>query len=400
MADSPEPAAQSRQRLIEMARRVVEHHRSGQMPLADAITSLPASNYYDPQRWQREVDLIFRRLPLVVALTAELRQPHAYKALDVAGMPVLLTRTDDGYVRAFVNMCSHRGSILVDEGAGSARRFTCPYHAWTYNPSGDLVGLFKHADFGELDMSCHGLTPLPVVERAGLIWVILSPQSTFDMEPFVGEFTDLVQHLRLDEMHHYGTRVLAGPNWKVAFDGYVDFYHLPILHKNTFGPDMSPDAMFHPIGPHQRITGPRAIWSQLDETPEAEWQIDDLIGGVWSVFPHGSIAGFDVGGVRFYQIARLFPGESPGESFSHLDFVSLAEPTDEYRRLADKQIDFLIDVIRDEDYATGRRIQHALRTGTKHELYFGRNEGGAQHVHRWIDKVLAASDDELAGLFR
>ncbi len=73
------------------------------MPLADAITSLPASNYYDPQRWQREVDLIFRRLPLVVALTAELRQPHAYKALDVAGMPVLLTRTDDGNVRAFVN---------------------------------------------------------------------------------------------------------------------------------------------------------------------------------------------------------------------------------------------------------------------------------------------------------
>ncbi len=398
MANSPEPSS-SRQRLIEMARRVVEHHRSGRMPLAESITTLPASNYYDPQRWLQEFDLIFRRLPLVVALTAEMRPTHSYKALDVAGMPVLLTRSADGSVRAFVNMCSHRGSILVEEGLGTARRFTCPYHAWTYNPSGDLVGLFKNADFGDLDMSCHGLTPLPVVERSGLIWVILSPHSTFDMEPYIGEFADLVHYLRLSEMHHYGTHILSGPNWKVAFDGYVDFYHLPILHKNTFGPDMSPDAMFHPIGAHQRITGPRASWSRLDETPEEEWEIDDLTGGVWSIFPHGSIAGFDIGGERFYQVARLFPGTSPGESVTHLDFVSLAEPTDEYRRLADKQIDFLIDIVRDEDYATGKRIQHALRTGVKQELMFGRNEGGAQHVHRWIDKVLAASDDELADLF-
>jgi nitrite reductase/ring-hydroxylating ferredoxin subunit len=383
-----------------MARRVVEHHRSGQMPLADSITRLPASNYYDPERWARELDLIFHRLPLVVALTAELREPHAYKALDVASMPVLLTRLDDGTLRAFVNMCSHRGSVLVDEGVGVSRRFTCPYHAWSYNPAGDLVGLFKHADFGDIDMSCHGLTSLPVLERSGLIWAILSPHSTLDMEPFVGEFADLIQYHRLAEMHHYGTRILAGPNWKVAFDGYVDFYHLPILHKSTFGPDMSPDAMFHPIGPHQRITGPRAIWSRLEELPEDQWEMEDLTGGVWSIFPHGSIAGFDVGGERFYQVARLFPGASPGESVTHLDFVSLAEPTDEYRLLADKQIDFLIDVVRDEDYATGLRIQHALRTGTKQELVFGRNEGGAQHVHGWIDKVLAAPDDQLADLFR
>ena len=121
---------------------------------------------------------------------------------------------------------------------------------------------------------------------------------------------------------------------------------------------------------------------------------------MWSIFPHGSIAGFDIGGERFYQVARLFPGASPGESVTHLDFVSLAEPTDEFRVLADKQIDFLIDVVRDEDYATGLRLQHALRTGVKKELMFGRNEGGAQHVHRWIDKVLAAPDDQLADLFR
>lgn len=60
-----------------MARLVVEHHHIGQMPLADSITTVPARNYYDPQRWLQEFDLIFRRLPLVVALTAEMRDAHA-----------------------------------------------------------------------------------------------------------------------------------------------------------------------------------------------------------------------------------------------------------------------------------------------------------------------------------
>ena len=200
-------------------------------------------------------------------------------------------------------------------------------------------------------------------------------------------------------MHHYGTRVLAGPNWKVAFDGYVDFYHLPILHKNTFGEGMSPDAVFHQFGPHQRITGSAAGWQRLAALPDDEWPIRELTGGVWSTFPHGSIAGFDLGGEKVYQVARIFPGPTPEESVSHLDYVSLGEPTEEFRRSVDKQIDFLVGVVRDEDYATGLKIQRTVRTGAKHEFVFGRNEGGAQHVHRWIDAVLATPDDELDELF-
>ena len=390
----------SRERLVEMAKLQLEHQLAGTVPLAASTTRLPVANYFEPTRWRREIDRIFHRLPLALAMSAELREPNSYKAMDVVGVPLLLTRDADGRVHAFVNMCSHRGSTLVDEGSGTARRFTCPYHAWTFDGRGELVGVFREQSFGDIDHACHGLTRLPVAERAGIVWGIVSPEQSVDIDVFLGEFGTLLGHLRFDEMHHYGRRELVGPNWKVAFDGYTDFYHLPVLHRRTFGEDISPDGIFHFMGPHQRITGPQTRWRDLVDTPEDQWSMRTLTSGVWSIFPHGSIAGFDLEGQVLWQIARIFPGATPEESVSHLDYLSPGEPTEAFRAAVDAQIDFLVHVVRDEDYATGLNIQRTVRTGAKQEFVFGRNEGGAQHVHGWLDTVLATPDEALDDLFR
>lgn len=290
--------------------------------------------------------------------------------------------------------------MLVDEGVGSARRFACPYHNWTYDQSGDLVGLFKQADFGDIDMSCLGLTTLPVVERAGLVWVTLSPQSTLDVDAFLAGYDELLAHCGFAAMNHFGSRRLVGPNWKVSFDGYVDFYHLPILHKNTFGPDFPSESLFHRVGPHQRVTGPRGSWAKLETIPKEKWPDSVLTGGVWSIFPHASIAGFDVGEHKVYQVARIFPGDNADESITYLDFISTAPKTDEYIEVIEQQIAFLEHVVRDEDYATGLKIQRTVKTGAKKEFVFGRNEGGAQYVHGWIDAILETADEDLSDLFR
>ena len=389
----------SRDKLIEQARRTIAHNKAGTTHLTESVTTIPASNYFDPLRWQREVDLIFKRVPLLIATTAELREPNSYKAIEVVGMPILLVRDGHGVMRAFVNMCSHRGAMLVDEGVGSARRFACPYHNWTYDQAGSLVGMFKPEDFGSVDMSCLGLTALPVVERAGLIWVILSPGSTLDFDAFFAGYDEMMELCGFAEMHHYGSRRILGPNWKVSFDGYVDFYHLPILHKNTFGPQMSPDALFHRVGPHQRVTGPRGSWAKLENRAPEDWPDWALVGGVWSVFPHASIAGFDVGSDKVYQVARIFPGDSADESVTYLDFISTASPTPENVATIEKQISFLENVVRDEDYATGLKIQRTVKTGAKKDFYFGRNEGGAQYVHGWLDALLETADEDLNDLF-
>lgn len=390
----------SREKLIAMAERTIAHNKAGTSDLTESVTTIPATNYYDPARWQREVDLIFKRVPLLVATTAEIKEPNSYKAIEIVGVPVLVSRDSQGIVRAFVNMCSHRGAMLVDEGVGSARRFACPYHAWTYDQQGDLVGVYKAADFGDIDTSCLGLTSLPVVERAGLVWVTLSPASTLDIEAFLAGYDELLEHCGFATMNHFGSRRLVGPNWKVSFDGYVDFYHLPILHKNTFGPDFPSDALFHRVGPHQRVTGPRGPWSKLESIPKEQWPDSVLTGGVWSIFPHASIAGFEIGEHKIYQVARIFPGASADESITYLDFISTAPLTDEFVAMADKQIAFLEMVVRDEDYATGLKIQRTVKTGAKKEFVFGRNEGGAQYVHGWLDAILDTPDHELSDLFR
>jgi len=390
----------SREKLVAMAERTIAHNKAGTVHLTESMTTIPASNYFDPEHWQREVDMIFKRVPLLLAMTAEIKEVNTYKAIDVVGMPVLISRGADGVARAFVNMCSHRGAQLVDPGIGTARRFACPYHNWTYNQEGDLVGVFKQDDFGQLDTSCLGLTQLPIAERAGLIWVTLSPDSKLDFDAFFAGYDEMLEFCDFASMNHFGTRILAGPNWKISFDGYVDFYHLPILHKNTFGPDMSPDALFHRVGPHQRVTGPRGNWAKLEGRPTSEWPDSVLTGGVWSVFPHGSIAGFEIEGHKIYQVARVFPGATADESVTYLDFISTAPKTEEFIEAANKQIAFLENVVRDEDYATGLKIQRTVKTGAKKVLHFGRNEGGAQYVHGWLDALLVTADEDLNELFR
>jgi nitrite reductase/ring-hydroxylating ferredoxin subunit len=159
----------SRAQLINMARHNIGHAKAGTIEQAPDIVKVPVQNYFDPDRWQLEMDRIFRRMPLVLAMTDELRNPGDYKAMEAVGMPVLLSRGEDGEVRAFVNMCRHRGSQVMLPGCGNAHRFTCPYHAWTYDQEGALVGVYAPKDFGDVDKGENGLVPLPVAERAGMI---------------------------------------------------------------------------------------------------------------------------------------------------------------------------------------------------------------------------------------
>lgn len=383
----------SRDELVREARRNLAHTKAATVPLEDTQLRVPSTNYYEPGRWQLEMDRIFRRLPLVLGFSCELASPNSYKAFDAMGTPVLLVRGDDGVVRSFVNMCSHRGAIVVEEGHGTGRRFSCPYHAWTYDGRGDLVGILDKANFGEIDMSCHGLTPLPVAERAGIIFGGVTPgaeaAAAFDLDTFLCGYGEMLEHLGLAECTFVGSQLAQGPNWKLAYDGYLDFYHLPILHKSTFGSDYSNKTINDAWGPHQRNVQPDDRLLPLDDLPESEWPTRMMAGGVWTVFPHVSVAGFDAGG-RLYMISQLFPGATPETSVTIQNFLATFEPDDEQRSMIDKQMDFLLHVVRDEDYYTGLRIQRAVKTGAKAEFIFGRNEGPCQRFHGWVEDLVHA----------
>ena len=396
----------SRETLVELTRRTLGHARAGTVPLVGDIGRVPASNYYDPDRWQLEMARVFKRTPLALGFTCELPEPGNYKALEVAGVPVLLSRGADGQMRSFVNMCSHRGSIVVPEGTGTARRFTCPYHAWSYDSEGRLVGILDREEFGDLDPDGHGLTPLPVAERAGIIFGALTPGAPFDIDAYLCGYGEMLAHHEFASCAYVGSQAVDGPNWKVAYDGYLDFYHLPILHRESFGPGYSNKAIYDAWGPHQRVTSPDRRFLALDDLPEDDWPAELLTDGVWTIFPHASVARFQVsadevpGGGRMYMISTLFPGDTPDTSRTVQHFLATFELSEQLDGLIEAQKAFLLHVVRDEDYYNGNRIQRAVKTGAKTEFFFGRNEAGGQRFHGWVDRLVAAeTDDDFANLF-
>ncbi|HVN02416.1 MAG TPA: aromatic ring-hydroxylating dioxygenase subunit alpha [Caulobacteraceae bacterium] len=384
--------------LVEMTRRSLAHAKAGTIAKAGGVLKLDAARYYDPAFFETELRQIFRRVPLVLAVTAEMRAPGDFKTIEAAGVPVLIARGQDGMVRAFLNSCSHRGANVAVEPRGNARRFVCPYHGWTFTQQGELMGVAAPQDFGEIDKACHGLTELPAAERAGLIWVTLDPSPKVGVDSFLSGYDRVLSHFGFEDWHFFAARTLPGPNWKIAYDGYLDFYHLPVLHKNTFGENMYNRALYYAWGPHQRVHAPTDNLLELEAVPEDQWTSRSMLGGVWTIFPHVSIASFDRGG-RAVMISQLLPGDTVNESFTTQIYLTETEPTTEAAAELDAQFKFLEHVVRDEDYATGLRQQRALKGGPRRQVLFGENEGGAQRFHHWVDRLIAAKDEDLEALF-
>jgi carnitine monooxygenase subunit len=396
---------QARQQLIAVARRGIEHHRAGTVPLEPDVVRVPTSAYCDTGRWELEMQRIFKRVPLAVAFSGELRSPGAYRALTVLDTPVLVVRGTDGIARAFANICSHRGAMVVEEGNGQARRFTCPYHAWNYDTSGALVGLRDADVFGTIDRSCLGLTKLPAAERAGLVWVTLAPDSRVDIDAFLFGFDSILDGLGLADTYLAGRHSVAGPNWKIAYDGFIDTYHLPVLHKDVFGPSIASRAVYDGWGPHQRITAPDRHFASFADLPEDEWADEDLDRGVWAIFPNVAIAPLQAyttpegasGGGKMFIVSQIFPGPTVDSSQTIQSFLCVGSPEDQPPLLAET-MEFHRRLLRDEDYRVSSTIQRGIRSALKQDVIFGRNEGGAHRFHRWVNALVDTEDDDVAAV--
>lgn len=385
--------------LRTMIRNTGAHAKAGTMPKADSVLRLPAKRYFDPEIFAEEVDKIFKRVPLMLAASAELPNPGDFKTMEAVGVPVLIVRGPDGVVRSFVNSCTHRGTNVEVRERGNARRFVCPYHAWTFTQKGELMGVAVAEDFGEVDKSCLNLKELPTCERSGLIWVILKPGSDLSFDDFLAGYDKMLASFGFDDWKFHDNRVLKGPNWKIAYDGYLDFYHLPFLHKDSFGEDMYCRGVFYGFGPHTCFRAPTPAMAAMLDVDEDSWSEEDKAFGVWTIFPHISIASF-FGGCRGVMISQLMPGKTVSESYTTQIYLTEREPTPEEAAGVVEQFKFLEHVVKDEDYATGIRQQSALENGGTEWVLFGRNEAGAQRFHTWVDDIVAADDEQLKALFK
>jgi len=157
-------------------RRLLGHIDGRTTDLAEALFRNRTVNYSCRERAALERQRLFRDRPIFMGLATRLPKAGDYLAEDVAGMPVLMTRGADGEVNAFANICRHRGAPVA-QGCGNARAFTCPYHGWTYDAAGKLLGTTDKVGFAGLDLASHGLVRLPAVEKHGLMFVRPKPMA-------------------------------------------------------------------------------------------------------------------------------------------------------------------------------------------------------------------------------
>jgi phenylpropionate dioxygenase-like ring-hydroxylating dioxygenase large terminal subunit len=198
-------------------------------PLAG--TSLPGWLYQDEGFFAAEQRAFLRAAPQVVCHASDIAAPGDWQRLDYLGESIIVMRGDDGMARAFMNVCRHRGSRLVDGESGCARVLTCPYHAWSYGRDGRLVGVPHRQEYPGLDVAAHGLKPVALEEWHGFLFVRLEedlPSVAEMMAPYEAE----VAPYRFEELRAIG-RVTLRPralNWKTIADNYSDHLHIPVGH--------------------------------------------------------------------------------------------------------------------------------------------------------------------------
>ena len=226
-----------------------------------------------------------------------------------------------------------------------------------------------------------------------MIWVSLTPGASVDLDTFLAGYDEVLDDLGFADCHMIGRQGLDGPNWKVAYDGYRDLYHIPILHRNSFGPDSAYQPDYYAWGSHVRMVSPTRH-EKIADLPEDQWKTEDLTPGVWTIFPNISIAG-GVNGSP-YMVSQMFPGERPGESYTIQNSLRRTPPEPEEADELAAHMKLCMDVVSGEDYYTGSGgVQKALKTGAKQHSLFGRNEGGGQLFHRWVQALVDTDDADL-----
>jgi choline monooxygenase len=193
-------------------------------------TALEPRLYLDPEVLRLEDERIFSRTWQFAFHKAQLPSPGSYITTAAGSQPVLVLRDDEGELRAFRNVCRHRGSRLLSGSGECPKAIRCRYHGWTYRLDGELIGVPEARSIAALDKAALGLFPARVEELCGLVFVNLDVHA----EPLaagLGELPARLAHYGLERLQPRVEQVEGQPaNWKIVVDNYLEGYHVPIAH--------------------------------------------------------------------------------------------------------------------------------------------------------------------------
>lgn len=355
----------------------------------------PATAYTDPKRAKLEWRKFFQTYPQVLGLSADLPEPGSFFTNNDLGKPILCTRDKAGAFRAFLNVCTHRGTMLESEPRGKKSVFSCPFHAWAFSTSGDLVAVPKESHFGKVDKDCHSLIPLPAVEKFGLLWVSPDKNASIDMNDLLGpELSDELDSWDLTEAtFHDSTAYPHACNWKLAVDTYGETYHFSTLHRDTLFPRFYGNCQMYDTYKrnHRMALCIRPIDKMRGE-PQDQWHVLRGTVPVYYLFPNIQLI-MNSGGVT---LVRIYPAaDDPNNSRSEISFYTFPEerrlklgPIFEENYSVATQMESFASIIQAEDYVAAAKGHVGVLSGALDHVVFGRNEPALHHYHNTFNEAL------------
>ncbi|WP_439657213.1 aromatic ring-hydroxylating oxygenase subunit alpha [Lentzea sp. HUAS TT2] len=202
------------------------------------IPTLPGNTYTDPAIFAQEQEKIFEQMWFCAVRSADLPDPGNFRTVQIGRESVLVTRSRDGSLRAFLNICRHRGAKLCVEESGTVKRnFQCPYHAWTYGLDGKLVAAPNLTSMPDIDRVEYGLKKVHLREWLGYAWLSLADEPASFEETVQQDVRERLGNL--DAIGNYQVSELAlgrritydvKANWKLIIENFMECYHCATIH--------------------------------------------------------------------------------------------------------------------------------------------------------------------------
>ena len=361
--------------------------------LADSVMEIDVSEYYDPARFEREKIELFRNYAQFVGPSCMIPEPGDYFAYDDTGIPILIVRNEAGVLNAFVNICSHRGAPLNECESGKAKKgrmFSCPYHGWSYDLEGALIGVpFGNEGFDSIDRSTLGLKRLQVEEKNGMIFVMPNPELRFDIDEVMGGIDERLSGFGFEDHYYLGSKqVFTNFSWKLNMDTFHEYYHFEFLHPNTIAQMAHTNlATYHQYGRNHSMGSAALSINELRDIPHDQWNPRAHSSYVNYIFPNTVIFVVE----DHFQTWRVYP-ISPDRSVVYHSMFLPEKPADEVQRKSyEEYFQMINDVAVQEDYTLVDKINRGINCGIDRKVLVGRNEPGVQNMHRQLHDLLGQS---------
>ncbi len=362
--------------------------------------TLPATWYYDSAILSKEREEIFFKTWQFVGLAQNLHEPGSFMRARIQDQELLLTRDQNMKLRAFYNICTHRGALLTSEELGCARRFTCPYHGWSFASDGALKTAANAENVRSFDKADYGLIEVLIDELAGMLFVNLDKNASPLSEIAAGLEEDIRGAVpNFDELRLWRRDpATVEANWKIVVENFLECYHCTVAHPKLMGQpgslcSLSFEALERPFWSRHIMRSGAERSENIAYNFAPDSQIQD--GWIWMLWPNTLLMAWPAGSNFF--VFHVMP-DGPERTHETFDLLCVAGEPGQIER---DMFDYHCDVVNGEDIFVVEGVQKAIHArGFKEGRYMVdepasyRSEHGVHHFARLVWNSLTNSSGQ------